>query len=82
MLLQHVLLWELEPWRSCGCWGLTQTRWTQGGCVHSEHRVLDGCEEAQARTAAAVGSTQGGCRERLRFKAPDWQKVFKRAHGH
>lgn len=32
-------------------------------------RALDGCEKAQARTGVAVGSTQGGCRERLGFKA-------------
>lgn len=31
-------------------------------------RALDGCEKAQARTGVAVGSTQGGCRERLGFK--------------
>lgn len=37
--------------------------------MHSEHRALDGCEEAQAGSVVAVGSTQGGCRERLRFKA-------------
>lgn len=35
--------------------------------MHSEHRALDGCEEAQERTVVAVGSTHGGCRERLRF---------------
>lgn len=37
--------------------------------MHSEHSALDGCEDAQARTGVAVGPTQGGCRERLRFKA-------------
>lgn len=37
--------------------------------MHSEHRALDGCEEAQARPVVAVDSTQGGCRERLGFKA-------------
>lgn len=37
--------------------------------MHSEHSALDGCEDAQARTGVAVGPTQGGCRESLRFKA-------------
>lgn len=32
-------------------------------------RALDGCEEAQARTVVAVGSTQDRCRERLKFTA-------------
>lgn len=37
--------------------------------MHLEHGALDSCEEAQARTVVAVGSTQGGCRERLGFNA-------------